>query len=60
MDVNDLKGLFGEVTKRMGVVIEHVRHELVVVLTRMQEPDGGPVRGVFAYTVPARLTAAVT
>jgi ribosome recycling factor len=33
MDVNDLKGLFGEVGKRMGVVIEHVRHELAGVRT---------------------------
>jgi ribosome recycling factor len=27
MDVNDLKGLFGEVTKRMAVSLEHLRHE---------------------------------
>jgi ribosome recycling factor len=33
MDVNDLKGLFGEVSKRMGVVIDHVRHELAGVRT---------------------------
>ena len=33
MDVNDLKGLFGEVGKRMGVVLEHVRHELAGVRT---------------------------
>ena len=33
MDVNDLKGLFTEVTKRMGVVIDHVRHELGGVRT---------------------------
>src|SRR6185295_16718304 len=33
MDVNDLKGLFVEVTKRMTTAIEHVRHELAGVRT---------------------------
>jgi ribosome recycling factor len=33
MDVNDLKGLFAEVNKRMGVGLEHVRHELASVRT---------------------------
>jgi ribosome recycling factor len=33
MDVNDLKGLFGEVTKRMTAALEHVRHELGGVRT---------------------------
>src|SRR5437899_6043420 len=33
MDVNDLKGLFGEVTKRMTAVLDHVRHELAGVRT---------------------------
>src|SRR2546422_9707975 len=33
MDVNDLKGLFGEVNKRMNVALEHVRHELAGVRT---------------------------
>src|SRR5438128_2415996 len=33
MDVNDLKGLFGEVNKRMSVALEHVRHELAGVRT---------------------------
>jgi ribosome recycling factor len=33
MDVTDLKGLYGEVNKRMGVVIEHVKHELSGVRT---------------------------
>src|SRR5262245_33970821 len=28
MDVNDLKALFAEVTKRMTATVEHVRHEL--------------------------------
>src|SRR4029079_3366532 len=28
MDVNDLKGLYAEVSKRMDTVLEHVRHEL--------------------------------
>ena len=28
MDVNDLKSLYGEATKRMNVALEHVRHEL--------------------------------
>ena len=28
MDVNDLKGLFAEVNKRMDAAIEHVRKEL--------------------------------
>ena len=28
MDVNDLKGLFAEVNKRMNTAIEHLRHEL--------------------------------
>jgi len=33
MDVNDLKGLFGEVNKRMNAAIDHVRHELSGVRT---------------------------
>ncbi len=33
MDVNDLKGLFAEVNKRMQVALEHVRHELAGVRT---------------------------
>jgi ribosome recycling factor len=33
MDVNDLKGLYGEVTKRMSTVLEHARHELAGVRT---------------------------
>ena len=33
MDVNDLKGLFVEVNKRMNTAIEHARHELAGVRT---------------------------
>ena len=33
MDVNDLKGLYAEVGKRMNTAIEHVRHELAGVRT---------------------------
>src|SRR4051812_20292715 len=33
MDVNDLKGLFAEVSKRMITAIDHVRHELAGVRT---------------------------
>jgi ribosome recycling factor len=33
MDVNDLKGLFAEVTKRMNAATEHVKHELSGVRT---------------------------
>ena len=33
MDVNDLKGLFAEVAKRMNVALEHVKHELAGVRT---------------------------
>jgi ribosome recycling factor len=33
MDVRDLKGLFGETTKRMAAATEHVRHELSGVRT---------------------------
>ena len=33
MDVRDLKGLFGETTKRMAVATDHVRHELSGVRT---------------------------
>ena len=33
MDVNDLKGLFAEVNKRMDVALEHVKHELAGVRT---------------------------
>src|SRR5262245_47093682 len=33
MDVNDLKGLFGETTKRMVATLEHLRHELAGVRT---------------------------
>ena len=33
MDVNDLKGLFGEVKKRMDGAIDHVRRELAGVRT---------------------------
>ena len=33
MDVNDLKSLFAEVTKRMTTSVDHVRHELAGVRT---------------------------
>ena len=33
MDVNDLKSLYAEVNKRMGVALEHVKHELAGVRT---------------------------
>ncbi len=33
MDVNDLKGLFAETTKRMVTSVDHVRHELAGVRT---------------------------
>ena len=33
MDVNDLKGLYAEATKRMNTALEHVRHELAGVRT---------------------------
>src|ERR687885_2396929 len=33
MDVNDLKGLYAEVSKRMLTALEHVRHELAGVRT---------------------------
>ena len=33
MDVSDLKGLYAEVNKRMGIAIDHVRHELAGVRT---------------------------
>src|SRR5213593_392083 len=33
MDVNDLKGLFAEVGKRMTVALDHARHELAGVRT---------------------------
>ena len=33
MDVNDLKGLFAEVNKRMNGTLDHVRHELAGVRT---------------------------
>ena len=33
MDVNDLKGLFVEVSKRMDVALQHVKHELAGVRT---------------------------
>src|SRR6202163_4588173 len=33
MDVNDLKGLYAEVAKRMSVALEHVKHELAGVRT---------------------------
>src|ERR1700755_557547 len=33
MDVSDIKGLYGEVSKRMGAAIERVRHELAGVRT---------------------------
>ena len=33
MDVNDLKGLFLEVNKRMDAILEHVKHELAGVRT---------------------------
>jgi ribosome recycling factor len=33
MDVNDLKGLYAEVNKRMQTALEHVRHELAGVRT---------------------------
>ena len=33
MDVNDLKGLYAEVNKRMNVALDHVKHELAGVRT---------------------------
>jgi ribosome recycling factor len=33
MDVNDLKGLYAEVNKRMGTAVDHVKHELAGVRT---------------------------
>ena len=33
MDVNDLKGLFGEVSKRMDLALERVKHDLAGVRT---------------------------
>src|SRR5690349_18909138 len=33
MDVNDLKGLFAEVNKRMNAAMDHVKHELAGVRT---------------------------
>ena len=33
MDVNDLKGLFGEVTKRMNAALDHLQHEFAGVRT---------------------------
>src|SRR5215468_5466840 len=33
MDVNDLKSLFGETSKRMNAALEHVRHEFGGVRT---------------------------
>src|ERR1700675_3979912 len=33
MDVNDLKGLYAEVNKRMQVALDHVKHELAGVAT---------------------------
>ena len=33
MDVNDLKSLFGEVSKQMTTAVDHVRHELAGVRT---------------------------
>ena len=33
MDVNDLKGLFAEVNKRMNAALDHVKHELAGVRT---------------------------
>ena len=33
MDVNDLKGLFAEVNKRMNTALDHVKHELAGVRT---------------------------
>ena len=33
MDVNDLKGLFLEVNKRMNAALDHVKHELAGVRT---------------------------
>jgi ribosome recycling factor len=33
MDVNDLKSLFGEVSKRMNAALDHVKHELAGVRT---------------------------
>ena len=33
MDVNDLKGLFGEVNKRMSAAIDHLQHEFAGVRT---------------------------
>jgi ribosome recycling factor len=64
MDVNDLKGLFVEVNKRMNAGIEHVKHELggvrtgrasVAILEHVQVEAYGskmPINQVASLSVP--------
>jgi|SRR3954462_2130709 ribosome recycling factor len=64
MDVNDLKGLFGEVNKRMAAALEHVKHELggvrtgrasITILDHVQVEAYGsrvPVNQVASLSVP--------
>ena len=64
MDVNDLKGLFAEVNKRMDAALEHVKHELggvrtgrasVTILDHVQVEAYGskmPINQVASLSVP--------
>src|SRR6186997_2936391 len=54
MDVSDLKGLFGEVKKRMDAQIEHVRRELGGVRTVHVDAYGSsmPLNQVASLSIP--------
>ena len=45
MDVNDLKGLYAEVNKRMNTSLEHVKHELAGVRSGWRSLYNGLVGG---------------
>src|SRR5947199_303030 len=56
MDVNDLKGLYAEVNKRMHTAMEHVRHELARVRTGRASVTSLDVVHVEAYGANSPLT----
>jgi ribosome recycling factor len=60
MDVSDLKGLFGEIKKRMDVQIEHVRRELTGVRTGRASVNILDSVHVEAYGAPMPLNQVAT
>ena len=62
MDVNDLKGLFAEVGKRMSASVDHVKHELAGVRTGRASTSmlDGVVVEAYGTTVPLNQVASLS